>query len=46
MSIGARRAEPTDQGLAFATYRAALDREEHAALMFRARVEQIAHGRT
>jgi hypothetical protein len=37
-----QRVELSDQGNAFAAYRAALDREEHAARVFRACTEQVA----
>lgn len=36
-----RTGERRDRGLAYAAYRAALDREEHAAVVFRERVERV-----
>jgi hypothetical protein len=36
-----RGGQRPDRGLAFAAYRAALDREEHAAVMFRERAELV-----
>jgi hypothetical protein len=37
-----RGGQSTDRGLAFVAYRATLDREEHAARMFRQRVDRVA----
>jgi hypothetical protein len=41
-----RRGQRPDRRLAFAAYRAALDREEHAALLFRERAELVRSPRT